>query len=50
MKTVCVIQHTEAEYLGFMEDHLEGRNVRFLYKRPFAHGGTLPSDPEGFDG
>jgi GMP synthase-like glutamine amidotransferase len=50
MKTVCVIQHTEAEYLGLMEDHFEGRNIRFLYQRPFASGGTIPSETEGFDG
>ncbi|MFZ1815835.1 MAG: hypothetical protein WBO55_07375 [Rhizobiaceae bacterium] len=50
MKTVCVIQHTEAEYLGLMEDHLEGRNIRFTYYRPFTHGGTLPSGIEDFDG
>lgn len=50
MKTVCVIQHTEAEYLGLMEDHFEGRNIRFLYSRPFAAGGTIPSETIGFDG
>lgn len=50
MRTVCVVQHTEAEYLGLMEDHFEGRNIRFLYARPFASGGTIPADPEGFDG
>lgn len=50
MKTLCVIQHTEAEYLGLMEDHFEGRNIRFTYKRPFAAGGTIPTDIEGFDG
>lgn len=50
MKTVAVIQHTEAEYLGLIEDHLEGRNIRFRYFRPFTHGGTLPFGPEGFDG
>ncbi|WP_102224199.1 type 1 glutamine amidotransferase family protein [Acidimangrovimonas sediminis] len=50
MKTICVIQHTEAEYLGLMEDHLEGRNIRFVYKRPFTSGGLLPSSTEGFDG
>ena len=50
MKTVCVIQHTEAEYLGLMEDHLEGRNIRFSYRRPFTAGGTLPGSPGSFDG
>lgn len=50
MKTICVIQHTEAEYLGLIEDHFEGRNIRFAYKRPFTHGGTLPQSPDGFDG
>ena len=50
MKTVCVIQHTETEYLGLMEDHFEGRNIRFLYSRPFAAGGTLPDSVEGLDG
>ena len=49
MKTVCVLQHTEAEYLGLMEDHFEGRNIRFVYKRPFTAGGTIPSGEEGFD-
>ena len=50
MKKICVIQHTEAEYLGLMEDHFEGRNIRFIYKRPFAAGGTLPGDVEDYDG
>ncbi|MBZ4022670.1 hypothetical protein CKO11_09385 [Rhodobacter sp. TJ_12] len=42
MKTIWVIQHTQAEYLGWIEDHLEGRNLRFRYFRPFAAGGGLP--------
>ena len=50
MKTLCVLQHTEAEYLGLMEDHFEGRNIRFQYRRPFTRGGTLPASPDGFDG
>ncbi len=50
MKTIAVLQHTEAEYLGLIEDHLEGRNIRFNYYRPFTHGGTLPFGPEKFDG
>ncbi|MDP2780266.1 hypothetical protein [Devosia sp.] len=50
MKQLCVIQHTETEYLGLIEDHLEGRNIRFTYHRPFAAGGTLPGTVEGYDG
>jgi GMP synthase-like glutamine amidotransferase len=50
MKTLCVIQHVEAEYLGLMEDHLEGRNIRFNYCRPFTPGGKIPAVAEGFDG
>lgn len=33
-----------------MEDHFEGRNIRFHYKRPFTVGGTIPTDREEFDG
>ncbi|MCB1461563.1 MAG: hypothetical protein KDJ90_03815 [Nitratireductor sp.] len=54
MKTIAVIQHVEAEYLGFLEDHLEARNIRFRYFRPFTAGGTLPAGPDNnpdeFDG
>ncbi|MDJ0710511.1 MAG: hypothetical protein QNJ14_08985 [Woeseiaceae bacterium] len=41
MNVVAVIQHTAGEYLGLIEDHLEGRRVRFQYYRPFA-AGKLP--------
>lgn len=50
MKTLCVLQHDESEYLGLMEDHLESRNIRFRYFRPFTPGGTLPEGPNGYDG
>ncbi len=36
MKTISVLQNTDAEHLGLIEDHLEGRNIRFRYVRP-AH-------------
>jgi GMP synthase-like glutamine amidotransferase len=43
MNVVAVIQHTSGEYLGLLEDHLEGRRIRFQYFRPFAGGRKLPS-------
>lgn len=43
MRTLAVIQHTSADYLGLMEDHLEGRRIRFRYFRPFTSGGKLPA-------
>jgi GMP synthase-like glutamine amidotransferase len=42
MKHVSVVQHTQSEWLGLIEDHLEGRGIRFGYHRPFMAGGTLP--------
>jgi GMP synthase-like glutamine amidotransferase len=50
MKTLCVLQHFESDYLGLMEDHFEGRNIRFRYCRPFAAGGTVPATAEDFSG
>lgn len=50
MKTLCVLQHVEAEYLGLLEDHFEGRNIRFRYCRPFVPGATIPSSTEDNDG
>ncbi|MGI9232686.1 MAG: hypothetical protein ACR2RD_03560, partial [Woeseiaceae bacterium] len=43
MNVVAVVQHTSGEYLGLMEDHLEGRRIRFQYFRPFAGGRSLPA-------
>jgi GMP synthase-like glutamine amidotransferase len=50
MKTLAVIQHTSAEYLGLIEDHLEGRRIRFRYSRPFAAGGRVPKAGQLLDG
>ena len=50
MKQIHVLQHTSAEYLGLMEDHLEGRNVRFKYYRPFAGKEALPHRDQISDG
>ena len=50
IKNVCVLQHTEAEFLGLMEDHFEGRNIRFDYQRPFTVGGSVPQSIEPYDG
>ncbi len=43
MNVVAVVQHTAGEYLGLIEDHLEGRRIRFQYFRPFAGGRKLPA-------
>lgn len=50
MKTLSVVQHTSADYLGLMEDHLEGRRIRFKYFRPFTTGGQLPHPDSLGDG
>ncbi len=42
MKFVSVVQHTSADYLGLIEDHLEGRGIGFKYFRPFTEGTPLP--------
>jgi GMP synthase-like glutamine amidotransferase len=50
VKTLAVLQHTSAEYLGLIEDHLEGRRIRFRYWRPFTAGGKLPGPDALQDG
>lgn len=42
VRTLAVIQHTSADYLGLIEDHFEGRRIRFRYYRPFTAAGKLP--------
>ncbi len=44
--TLQVLQHTSAEFLGLMEDHLEGRSIRFRYCRPFTGNLALPKPAE----
>ena len=50
MKALSVIQHTSADYLGLMEDHFEGRRIRFHYTRPFTEDGSVPSPSTMRDG
>jgi GMP synthase-like glutamine amidotransferase len=50
MNLLNVIQHTSADYLGLLEDHLEGRRIRFLYFRPFTEQGTIPGPGDTCDG
>jgi GMP synthase-like glutamine amidotransferase len=50
MNLLHAIQHTSADYLGLMEDHLEGRRIRFRYFRPFTEQGTVPQPGELCDG
>jgi GMP synthase (glutamine-hydrolysing) len=50
MKSICVLQHIDAEYLGLIEDHLEARSIRFRYCRPFVAGGSVPASADGYDG
>lgn len=46
--TIQVVQHDSAEFLGLIEDHLEGRSLRFRYCRPFAGKTPLPK-PDALD-
>jgi len=47
---LSVIQHTSASYLGLIEDHLEGRRIRFTYFRPFTERGGIPRAQDIADG
>jgi len=50
MNVLNVVQHTSADYLGLMEDHLEGRRIRFQYFRPFTEQGRVPGPGDNCDG
>lgn len=45
-----VFQPTDAEYLGLMEDHLEGRGIGFTYLRPHVAGTAMPPNTAAVDG
>jgi GMP synthase-like glutamine amidotransferase len=49
-RSLYVIQHTDSEFLGLMEDHLEGRGIRFAYMRPHTAKGRLPATVQFTDG
>lgn len=49
-RNLYVIQHTDSEYLGRMEDHFEGRGIRFTYIRPHTTDGKLPPSARFVDG
>lgn len=50
MTSLTVLQHDSAEYLGLMEDHLEGRRIRFRYVRPFTGAVPIPELDQLGDG
>lgn len=47
---LVVLQNTNSEYLGLIEDHLEGRGIGFLYRRPLSSGDRIPDEITGADG
>lgn len=50
MQTICVLQNTDFENLGLVEDHLEGRNIRFRYIRPAHDQNWLENIHQSSDG
>jgi GMP synthase-like glutamine amidotransferase len=50
MNLLNIVQHTSADYLGLIEDHLEGRRIRFRYFRPFTEQGKVPQAGDICDG
>ncbi|MDA0998193.1 MAG: hypothetical protein O2944_08310, partial [Proteobacteria bacterium] len=49
-RNLYVIQHTDSEYLGHIEDHFEGRDIRFTYIRAHTTGGKVPPSARFVDG
>jgi hypothetical protein len=49
MISVLVLQHTEAEFLGLIEDHFGKPQYRLTYPRPFANRGWVPTRAEDRD-
>lgn len=49
-RVLFVLQHTQSEFLGQIEDHLEGRGIGFQYIRPFVSGGKVPGTAALTDG
>lgn len=47
---IVVLQNTNSEYLGLIEDHFEGRGIGFLYRRPLSSGDRIPREITGADG
>lgn len=50
MKSLYALQHCDSEFLGLMEDHFEGRGIRFQYVRPFTADGKVPGTAFQADG
>lgn len=50
MRGLYALQHCDSEFLGLIEDHLEGRGIRFQYIRPFTAGGRVPGTAFHADG
>lgn len=50
MRGLFALQHCHAEYLGLIEEHLEGRGIRFQYVRPFTADGKVPGTAVHADG
>lgn len=50
MSKLLVLQHTESEFLGLIEDHLELRRIGFQYLRPFVDRAWQLKTYDPYDG